>query len=114
MDAISLVMFCIPFLLGAVCSILSLLNFLESDNRNDPANFVGIFFSGLAMVCWWLFALLWPAVATSAMYYAVAYLWMGLGFTFAAITFVQCFLVIRAAINVRKQPTLGIRESREE
>jgi hypothetical protein len=66
------------------------------------------------MVLWWLSGIIWPAIATSAMFVPIAYLWFGTGFIFLAVLVAFVFLVLKAAIETKGESRLVIREVRSD
>lgn len=109
-STIDVLMFVFPLIFAFIFSILTFHSRSDALKRQDPANYAGIFYAAFAMVLWWLSGIIWPAVATSAMFIPIAYLWFGVGFIFLAVLVAFVFLVLKAAIETRTPGKLVIRE----
>jgi hypothetical protein len=113
-STIDVLMFVFPLIFAFIFSILTFHSRSDALKRQDPANYAGIFYAAFAMVLWWLSGIIWPAIATSAMFVPIAYLWFGVGFIFLAVLVAFVFLVLKAAIETKGESKLVIREVHSE
>ncbi|MFA5365874.1 MAG: hypothetical protein WC325_11895 [Candidatus Bathyarchaeia archaeon] len=113
-STIDVLMFVFPLIFAFIFSILTFHSRSDALKRQDPANYAGIFYAAFAMVLWWLSGIIWPAIATSAMFIPIAYLWFGVGFIFLAVLVAFVFLVLKAAIETKGEGKLVIRDMGSE
>jgi signal transduction histidine kinase len=80
-DAISILMFSTPMMIGLTFTLLSYIALKEKQ-----ADVVGFFSSLMSAICWFIFSLTWSGIATEEMFQNVSYLWMAMGTIFSVIT----------------------------
>lgn len=113
-NTIDLIMFTLPLLFGFIFSILALKPRSKEDKQDQPVNWTGILFATISMILWWVYGVLWPAVATSSVYVPFAWLWFTFGFIFLAVLIAYSFVAIKDAVDSRQPDQLVIRERRGE
>jgi hypothetical protein len=113
-SSMDLLMFIFPFVFALIFSILALLSRSKQAKLDSPVNWAGLFYAALAMILWWVYGILWPAVAVSAVYVPFAWLWFAVGFIFFAIFFAYVFLAVKAEIEARRPGGLVIKERNTE
>lgn len=109
MDSISIVMFIVPLLLAIILTMLTLTpKGADKPHTIFTGSMITFFSAMLASVCWFIFGLTWPAVATDAMFVSVAYLWYGIGVIFAVFTIVSAFKMVTAYFDNHKPEQLKL------
>lgn len=110
MDAVSFLMFAIPFIVSLCFSFGAL---FSNPTKDDPTNLAGIFFSLGAWLFWWVFGLIWAGSATMEMYVSVAWAWYGFGLAFMLILFYRVFQALQTSVLAPSE-RLSIRENTQE
>ena len=115
MDGISIIMFVVPLMLGVLFSILTLVpKGRDKPNTIFTGSLVTFFSSMLASICWFIFGLTWPAVATDVLFVSVAWLWFAVGIIFTVFTLVAAFKLVTAYFDNKKPKRLRMTESEED
>ncbi len=83
---------------------------LRSAVRDSEMPVLGLLGSVFSAVVWFVLSSIWPAAATAEMYVSVAWLWIGLGWTFVVVAFSCVFLILKSSVK----PGRGGLEIREE
>lgn len=111
MDAISLVMFIFPAILALIFTLIAIAPKGRDKSYNVFSGSMVTFLASLvASICWFVFGLTWPAVATTALFVTIAYLSYALGIIFAVFTITVGVMMMRASFDAKK-PRLTIQKN---
>lgn len=112
--AVDLIMFIVPLLLAVLFSVFTIVpKGKDSSSKPFSGSMITFFSSLVATICWFIFALTWPALATDALFVSVAYLWYAIGAIFGIFTLVTAIKMLGAMGDVDR-PRLTIQRSDEE
>ncbi len=101
--AMDLIMFIVPLLMGIIFSVLTLVPKGKDSSEKPFSGGAITFFSALlSMICWFIFGLTWPAVATSGLFVSVAYLWYAVGVIFGVFALVTGLKMLGAMTGVKR------------
>lgn len=101
-------MFIVPLLMAIIFSLLAIVGL---DVKKKQHSVVDLMSSLIASVCWGIFGLVWPAVATDAMFVSIAFLWYGFGTIFMVITIYIGIRMIGAIFETKTTPILTIQNN---
>lgn len=103
MDAISLIMFLIPFILAIVFMALSISGFYGAVSGKRPYEPIDDLWCWLAMACWFFMAIQNPVFATDIFFIGYSWFYVGLGFVFMVLGFYGIFLSIHVSSEMKEQ-----------
>ena len=112
--AVDLIMFIVPLLLAVLFSVFTIVpKGKDSSSKPFSGGLITFFSSLTATICWFIFALTWPALATSDLFVSVAYLWYAIGAIFGIFTLVTGIKMLGAMGDVKPPPKLVLKLSDE-
>ena len=111
MDAITLLMFYTPLIIAILFTLIAVAPKGKDKSYNVFSGSMVTFLASLvAAICWFVFGLTWPAVATSVLFVTIGYLWYALGIIFAVFTITVGIMMLRASFEADK-PRLTIQKN---
>ncbi len=101
-------MFIVPLLLAVLFSVLTLI----PKGKDKPSGIfsgamITFMCSLLAAICWMIFGLTWPAVATVGLFISIAYLWYAISVIFVIFTFYVALRMLGPTLDTG-QPRLSL------
>lgn len=109
MDATSMLMFAVIFLMGFVFSFSGIFEVANSIDKKR-SSFTAIVCNLIASIIWFPFTLIWFTTADVTMYFGFGYLWLALAFAFLTLTLLSIGLQLRYSVKPEEKEALTIRE----
>lgn len=108
MDSITLVMFILPALIAIIFTMLAIMGL---DVKKKQHSLVDLMSNLIASISWFIFGLVWPAVATDDLFLSISWLWFGFGTIFAVFTFYIGMRMIGAIFETKTKSILQIQNN---
>ncbi len=107
-------MFIVPLPLAVLFSVLTLV----PKGKDKPSGIFGgamitFMCSLLAVICWMIFGLTWPAVATDSLFVSVAYLWYAISVIFVVFTLYVALRMLGPTLDTGK-PRLSLERDSDD